>query len=67
MTDGFLFFLTNFSVRAIIIKQYSVSGGGMMGGLVALIYCIFIAVVFFIALYFVVKAAVKNAIIETRE
>lgn len=38
-----------------------------MGGLVALIYCIFIAVVFFIALYFVVKAAVKNAIIETRE
>lgn len=38
-----------------------------MGGLVALICYIFIAVVFFIALYFVVKAAVKNAIIETRE
>jgi len=49
------------------MDQYSVYGGEMMGSLVALIYCIFIAVVFFIALYFVVKSAVKNAIIETRE
>lgn len=62
-----MFFLTNFSINAIIMEQYSVYGGEMMGSLVALIYCIFIAVVFFIALYFVVKSAVKNAIIETRE
>lgn len=38
-----------------------------MGGLVALICYIFVAYVFFTVLYFVVKSAVKNAIIETRE
>lgn len=49
------------------MEQYSVSGGEMMGGLVALICYIFVAYVFFTVLYFVVKSAVKNAMIETRE
>ena len=38
-----------------------------MGEIIALIFYAFIAAVFFTALYFVVKAAVKSAINETRE
>lgn len=40
---------------------------GATGSLVVLFYYIFIAAVILIALYFVIKAAVKNAIIETRD
>lgn len=38
-----------------------------MGGIIAFILYAFIAAVFFTALYFVIKAAVKSAINETRE